>query len=62
MTSRRQRRRIRRRVLGIALIVLGVALWAGAAAVQLAPDHRFLGIIAGGALVVAGIFRLATLA
>jgi len=60
MTSRRQRRRIRRRVLGIALIVLGVGVWVGVAAVRMTPDHRYLGIIAGGGLVVAGIARLFT--
>jgi len=60
MTSRRQRRLIRRRALGIALILLGVALWAGVAVVNLSPDHRFLGIIAAGAFVVAGIVRLFT--
>jgi hypothetical protein len=69
--KRRYRMRERKKILGGALAVLGVVVWAISAALRLAPaDHRdvsishfeerSLGVIAGGASVVGGIILLAT--
>jgi hypothetical protein len=69
--KRRYRMRIHRRILGSALAVLGVMVWAMSATLGLASnDHRdvsishfeelSLGVIAGGAAVVGGIILLAT--
>jgi hypothetical protein len=63
--------RERKKMLGAALAVLGVVLWAISATLRLAPDdhrdisvshfeERSLGVIAGGASVVSGIILLAT--
>jgi hypothetical protein len=62
-TSRasRQRRRARRRVLGAALVVLGVLLWGGAAIMRatlggFTPEPMiYLAITVGGAAVIGGI-------
>jgi hypothetical protein len=70
MTAR-HRRRIRRRALGIIFFVLGILLWVITATLPLTPfydrlvslgiiEPLFLGVVAGGALVVAGIIRIAT--
>ena len=66
----RHRKRIRRRVLGTILFVLGVLLWVStttlfflvyAGLVSLDHiQHLSLGVVAGGAFVVAGIIRIAT--
>ena len=69
--DRRYRMRVRKKILGAALAVLGVIVWATAATLRLAPDdhrdvsishfeERSLGVIAGGASVVGGIILLAT--
>jgi hypothetical protein len=69
--KRRYRMRVRKRILGSALAVLGVMVWAMSATLGLASnDHRdvsishfeelSLGVIAGGAAVVGGIILLAT--
>jgi hypothetical protein len=69
--KRRYRMRVRKRILGSALAVLGVLVWAISATLPLASeDHRgvsishfeerSLGVIAGGASVVGGIILLAT--
>jgi hypothetical protein len=63
--------RVRKRILGSALIILGVMVWAISAILVLASnDHRdvsishfeklSLGVIVGGASVVGGIILLAT--
>ncbi len=68
---RRHRMQARKRILGSALAVLGVTVWAVSAALGLAfNDHRdvsishfeelSIGVIAGGALIVGGIILLAT--
>jgi hypothetical protein len=70
-TKRRYRMRVRKRILGSALAVLGVMVWAMSATLGLASnDHRdvsishfeelSLGVIAGGAAVVGGVILLAT--
>jgi hypothetical protein len=67
----RYRMRVRKRILGSALSVLGVMVWAMSASLGLAShDHRdisinpfeelSLGVIVGGASVVGGIILLAT--
>ena len=69
--NRRYRMRVRKKMLGSALAVLGVMVWTITATLPLASeDHRgvsishfeerSLGVIAGGALVVGGIILLAT--
>jgi hypothetical protein len=69
--KRRYRMRVRKRILGSALAVLGVMAWAMSATLGLASnDHRAisishfeersLGVIAGGASIVGGIILLAT--
>src|SRR6185295_12852813 len=68
---RRDRTQRRKRVLGVGLAALGVAVWAMSATLRLAPDNRrevsishfearSLGVIAGGVSVVGGIILLAT--
>jgi hypothetical protein len=70
MTAR-HRRRIRKRALGIILFVLGVLLWVITATLPLTPfydplvslgniEPLSLGVVAGGAFIVAGIIRIAT--
>jgi hypothetical protein len=70
MTAR-HRRRIRKRALGIILFVLGVLLWVITATLPLTPfydrlvslgniEPLSLGVVAGGAFMVAGIIRIAT--
>jgi len=62
VVSRRRRGRVLKWALGVIFILLGVGLWLGAAVAAFAPDYRFVEIVAAGALVVAGIVLLATLA
>jgi hypothetical protein len=68
---RRYRMQVRKRILGSALALLGVIVWAMSAALGLAShDHRdvsishfeelSIGVIAGGASVVGGIILFAT--
>jgi hypothetical protein len=70
MATRRSRR-VRRRIAGAALSLLGLLVWAGASGLHLASldpglvrlDHftqLFIGVVAGGALLVAGIMLLTT--
>ena len=67
-TSRtsRQRKRVRRRVLGAILVVLGVLLWGGTAIMRIAlagfPSESmvYLGITVGGAAVIGGILLVST--
>jgi hypothetical protein len=67
----RHRRRIRRRVVGIVLVVFGILVWVITATLPLTPYYARLvllgqrellsiGVIAGGAFVVAGIIRIGT--
>ena len=68
--TKRYRRRIRKRALGIILSVLGVLLWVITATLPLTPfydrlvslgiERLSLGVVAGGAFIVAGIIRIAT--
>jgi hypothetical protein len=59
VAAERLRRTARpRRILGTILIALGMIAWVTAAI--LPPHERFLGIIAGGALVVGGIILITT--
>ena len=67
-TSRmsRQRKRVRRRVLGAILVLLGVLLWGGAMMMRLTVGHFlpeamiYLGITVGGAAVIGGILLVST--
>jgi hypothetical protein len=66
----RHRKRIRRRVLGIILFVLGIVLWVISTTLFFLVYARlvsldyirdvYLGVVAGGAFVVAGIIRIGT--
>jgi len=61
----RQRKRMRRRVVGATLVVLGILLWVGTVVVELASGERrdellYLGIPLGGAAVVGGIILFTT--
>ena len=65
-TSRQRKKRVRRRVLGAILVVLGVLLWGGTAIMRIAlagfPSESmvYLGITVGGAAVVGGILLVST--
>jgi hypothetical protein len=67
----RHRRRIRKRVLGKILVALGIVVWVITATLPLTPFYARLvplghgellsiGVVAGGAFVVAGIIRIGT--
>jgi hypothetical protein len=66
----RHRKRIRRRVLGTVLFVLGILLWVISTTLFFLVyarlvsldyiDELYFGVIAGGAFAVAGIIRIAT--
>ena len=61
----RQRKRMRKRVVGAILVLLGILLWVGAVVVELASGERrdellYLGIPLGGAAVVCGIILFTT--
>ncbi len=68
--TKRHRRQIRKRALGIILSVLGVLLWVitttlfflvYSGLVSLGNSEPLsLGVVAGGAFIVAGIIRIAT--
>ena len=67
-TSRksRQRRRVRRRALGAALVLLGILLWGGTALMRARAEHFapepmiYLCITVGGAAVIGGILLVST--
>jgi hypothetical protein len=57
----RHRRRARKRILGVALVALGILLWVLAATIHLKPVALlYAGITVGGAAIVAGIILFAT--
>src|SRR5205085_2510127 len=62
----RQRRRVRRRALGMVLVLAGILLWGGAAIMRATledfPSEAFiyLGITVGGAAVIGGILLVST--
>ena len=69
--STRHRRRVRERILGTVLVGLGILVWVITATLPLTPFYArlvslghveplSLGVIAGGAFVVAGIIRIGT--
>ena len=61
----RQRKRMRKRLVGAILVLLGILLWVGAVVVELASGELrdellYLGIPLGGAAVVCGIILFTT--
>ena len=65
-TLRQRKRRVRRRVLGAILALLGILLWGGAASMRAVftgfPPEAiiYLGITVGGAAVIGGILLVST--
>ena len=65
-TLRQRKRRVRRRVLGAILALLGILLWGGAAIMRAVftgfPPETiiYLGITIGGAAVIGGILLVST--
>jgi hypothetical protein len=57
----RHRKRARKRILGAALVLLGILIWGVAATIHFKPEPLpYAGIAVGGAAVVAGIILFAT--